>query len=114
MKLKKKYIIWAYFKSFFGSLKKKIKFLREEISSKTLIIKIIAENIMKISNLIILFIMLLQMEKNNTKSKSCSNNLSNIPEIDFNVRNNFVEDKDACSNKANFMNSNIPNLTNYV
>ena len=24
------------------------------------------------------------------------------------IRNNFVEDKNACSNKANFMNFNIP------
>ena len=34
--------------------------------------------------------------------------MSNTPEKDFNIRNNFVEDKNACSNKANFMNFNIP------
>ena len=33
--------------------------------------------------------------------------MSNTPEKDFNIRNNFVEDKNACSNKANFMNFNI-------
>ena len=91
-------------------LKEEIKFLREEISSKSLIIKTLAENINNHENL----------KSNNslyndftygnkdTKSKNCNNNLSNNPEIDFNVRNNFVEDKDARSNKANFLNSNIP------
>ena len=33
--------------------------------------------------------------------------MSNTPEKDFNIRNNFVEDKNARSNKANFMNFNI-------
>ena len=33
--------------------------------------------------------------------------MSNTPEKDFNIRNNFVEDKNAFSNKANFMNFNI-------
>ena len=33
--------------------------------------------------------------------------MSNTPEKDFNIRNNFVEDKNSCSNKANFMNFNI-------
>ena len=61
---------------------------------------------MKISNLIILFIVILHNK--NTKSKCNNNNLSNTPEKDFNIRNNFVEDKDALSNKADFMNSNIP------
>ena len=39
--------------------------------------------------------------------------MSNTPEIDFNVRNNFVEDKDAHSNIANFMNSNIPTCNKF-
>ena len=43
-----------------------------------------------------------------TKSKSCSNNLSNTPEKDFHIKNNFVEDINARSNKANFMDFNIP------
>ena len=34
--------------------------------------------------------------------------MSNTPEKDFYIRNNFVEDKNARSNKANFMNFNIP------
>ena len=34
--------------------------------------------------------------------------LSNTPEIDSNIRNNFVEDKDAHSNKTDFVNFNIP------
>ena len=33
--------------------------------------------------------------------------MSNTPEKDFNIRNNFVEDKNARSNKTNFMNFNI-------
>ena len=33
--------------------------------------------------------------------------MSNTPEKDFNIRNNFVEDKNARSNEANFMNFNI-------
>ena len=41
------------------------------------------------------------------KSKSCTNNLSNTPEKDFNIRNNFAEDKNARSNKAKFINFNI-------
>ena len=39
--------------------------------------------------------------------------LINTPEMNFDIRNNFVEDKDACSNKANFMNSNIPNYNRF-
>ena len=42
------------------------------------------------------------------KSKSCQNNLSNTPEIDFNIRNNFVKGKDVPSNKASFTDSIIP------
>ena len=35
--------------------------------------------------------------------------MSNTPEnINFNIRNNFVEGENAPSNKANFMNFNIP------
>ena len=33
--------------------------------------------------------------------------MSNTPEKNFNIRSNFVEGKNACSNKANFMNFNI-------
>ena len=46
------------------NLKEEIKILREEISSKSLIIKILAENINNHENLsrIILFIMILHME----------------------------------------------------
>ena len=115
MKLKKKYIYDLGTQNpdesgLAGNSKEEIKFLREEISSKSLIIKTLAENINNNENL----------KSNNslyndftygnkdTKSKNCNNNLSNNPEIDFNVRNNFVEDKDARSNKANFLNSNIP------
>ena len=89
--------------------------MREEISSKSLIIKILAENINNHENL--------KSDNslhndftygnNNIKSKSCNNNLSNTPETDFNVRNSFLEDKDACSNKANFMNSNIPSYNRF-
>ena len=92
------------------NLKEEIKFLRERISCKSLIIKILAENINNQENL----------KSNNSlyndftygnknfKSKICNNNLSNTPGKDFNIRNNFVEDKNARSNKANFMNFNIP------
>ena len=34
--------------------------------------------------------------------------MSNTPEKDFNIRTDFVEDKNALSNKASFMNFNIP------
>ena len=34
--------------------------------------------------------------------------MSNTPEKDFYIRNSFAEDKNARSNKANFMNFNIP------
>ena len=89
------------------NLKEEIKTLREEISSKRLIIKILAENINNHENLdrIILFIMIFIIFI--MKSKSCTNNLSNTPEKDFNIRNNFVEDKNARSNKAKFINFNI-------
>ena len=84
--------------------------MREEISSTSLIIKILAENINNHENLKSnnsLYNDFTYGNKN-TKSKSCNNNLSNTPEISFNVRYNFVENKHACSNKANFMNFNIP------
>ena len=42
-----------------------------------------------------------------TLNQSCNNNLSNTSMIDSNIRNNFVEGKDACSNKDHFMNSTI-------
>ena len=91
------------------NLKEEIKFLREEKSSKSLIIKILAENINNYENLKSNNSLYNDFTygNNNTKSKYCNNNLSNTSETDFNIRNNFVEDKDACSNKANFMNSNI-------
>ena len=92
------------------NLKEEIKFLREEISSTSLIIKILAENINNHENLKSnnsLYNDFTYGNKN-TKSKSCNNNLSNTPEINFNVRYNFVENKHARSNKANFMNFNIP------
>ena len=50
--------------------------------------------------------MILHIEKK-TMNQSCNNNLSNTSTIDSNIRNNFVEGKDACSNKDHFMNSNI-------
>ena len=34
--------------------------------------------------------------------------MSNTPVKDFNIRNNFVEDKNAHSNNSSFMNSDIP------
>ena len=92
------------------NLKEEINFLREEISSKSLIIKILAESINNHENpksnnsLDNDF----TYGNNNTKSKSCNNNFSKTPDMNFNIRSNFVEDKDAHSNKANFMNSNIP------
>ena len=33
--------------------------------------------------------------------------------MNFNIRNNFVEDKDPCSNKTNFMNPNIPTCNRF-
>ena len=39
--------------------------------------------------------------------------MSNTPEKDFNIRNNFVEGKYARSNKANFMNFNKANFMNF-
>ena len=44
---------------------------------------------MKILNLAIFFIMILHMEI----KTHCNNNLSNTPEKDINIRNNFVEEK---------------------
>ena len=92
------------------SLKEKMKFLREEISSKGLINKLLTENINNHENLKsnnFLYNDFTYGNKN-TKLKSCNNNLSNTPGKDFNIRNNFVEGKNAASNKANFMNFNIP------
>ena len=92
------------------NFKKKVKSLREEVSSKSLITKILAENINNHKNLKPnnhLYNDFKYVNKN-TKSKSCNNNLSNTPEIDFNIRNKFVEEKDARSNVVNFMKSNIP------
>ena len=100
---------------FVENLKEEIKFLREEISSKSLIIKILAENTNNHENLKSNNSLYNDFTygNNNTKSKSCNNNLSNTPETDLNIRNNFAEDKDACSNKANFMNSNIPTYNRF-
>ena len=89
-----------------GNLKEEIKFLREEISSKRLITKILAENINSHKNLksnsnLNLISNSLYNDfiygNNITKSKSCSNNLSNTPEMDFNITKSFVENKDVCS-----------------
>ena len=84
--------------------------MREEVSSKSLITKILAENINNHKNLKSnnhLYNDFKYVNKN-TKSKSCNNNLSNTPEIDFNIRNKFVEEKDAPSNAVSFLKSNIP------
>ena len=91
------------------NLKEKIRFLREEISSKSLIIKILAENINNHENLKSNNSLYNNFTygNNNTKSKSCNNNLSNTPETDFDIRNNFVEDKDACSNKVKSSKSKV-------
>ena len=97
------------------NLKEEIKFLREEISSKSLIIKILAENINNHENFKSNNSLYNDFTygNNNIESRSCNNNLSKTAETDFNIRNNFGEDKDACSNKANFMNSNIPNYNRF-
>ena len=92
------------------NLKEEVKFLREEISSKSLIIKILAENInnhenSKSNNFLYNYF---AYGNKSTKSKGCNNNFNNTPGKDFIIRNNFVEHKNACSNKANFMNFNIP------
>ena len=82
--------------------------MREEY--KSVIIKILAENIKNHENLKsnnFLYNDVTYGNKN-TESKSCNNNLNNTPEKDFNIKNNFVEGKNARSNKANFMNFNIP------
>ena len=91
-------------------LKEAIKLLREEISSKNLIVKILAENINNNENLKSNNYLYNDFTcgNKNTKSKSCNNNLSNIPEKYFNVGNNFVEDKNAHSNISDFMNFDIP------
>ena len=52
--------------------------------------------------------MILHMEMKTLSQKYATNNLSNTSKTDFNIRSNFVEDKDDRSNKANLMNSNIP------
>ena len=97
------------------NLKEEIKFLREKITSKSLIIKILIENINNHENLKSNNSLYNDFTygNNKTKSKNYNNNLSNTPETDFNIRNNFVEGKDACSNKANFMNSNIPTYNRF-
>ena len=64
------------------NLKEEVKFLREEISSKSLIIKILAENINNHENLKSnnsLYNDFTYGNKN-TKSKGCNSNLSNTPE----------------------------------
>ena len=88
----------------FENLKEEIKFLRKEVSCKSLIIKILAENINNHENLKSNSSLYNDFTcgKKNTKSKIFNNNLSNTPEIDFNIRNKFVKDNDARSNKANF------------
>ena len=95
------------------NLKEEIKFLREEISSKSLVIKILAEHINNHENLKSNSFHDFTYGNKNTKSKSCNNNLSNTPEKDYNIRNSFVEGKNAHSNKANFMNFNIPTCNRF-
>ena len=114
IKLKTNYIIWAERipdgSGLVENLEEEVKFLREQISSKSLIIKVLAENINNHENFKSNYFLYNYFAYGNksTKSKSCNNNFSNTPEKDFIIRNNFVEDKNACSNKANFMNFNIP------
>ena len=57
--------------------------------------------------------MILHMEIKTLSQKVATNNLSNTSQTDFNIRSNFVEDKDDRSNKANFMNSNIPTYNRF-
>ena len=67
------------------NLKQEIKFLMEEISSKSLIIKILVENINNHENLKSNNFLYNDFTYGNkhTKSKRCNNNLSNTPEKDF-------------------------------
>ena len=44
--------------------------------------------------------MILHMEIKTLSQKVPTNNLSNTSQTDFNIRSNFVEDKDDRSNKA--------------
>ena len=57
--------------------------------------------------------MILHMEMKTLSQKYATNNLSNTSKTDFNIRSNFVEDKDDRSNKANLMNSNIPTYNRF-
>ena len=78
-------------------LKEEIKVSREEIFSESLIIKVLAENINNHENLKYNNFLYDDFTYGNksTKSKSCNNNLSDTPEKDFNIRNNFVEGKNC-------------------
>ena len=73
------------------NLKEEVKFLREEISSKSLIIKILAENINNHKNLKSNNSLCNDFTHGNKKSKSnsCNNNLSNTLEKDFYIRKKF-------------------------
>ena len=77
------------------NLKEEIKFLREEISSKSLIIKILAENINNHENLKLNNSLYNDFKygNKNFKSNSCNNNLSNTPEKVFCMRNNLLKIK---------------------
>ena len=67
------------------NLKKEITFLREEIFSKNLIVKILAENISNHENLKSNNSLCNDFTygNNNTKSKSYNNNFINTPEMNF-------------------------------
>ena len=69
-------------------LKEEIKFLREDVSSKSVIIKILAENINNHENLKSNNSLCNDFTHGNKKSKSnsCNNNLSNTLEKDFYIR----------------------------
>ena len=91
------------------NLKGEINFLRERISCKSLIIKILAENINNQENSKSYNSLYNDFTygNKNFKSKSFNNNLGDTPEKDFNIRKKNFENKNARRNKANFMNFNI-------
>ena len=75
--------------------------MRDEIFYKSLVIKILAENInnhesLKSNNSLYNDF---TYRNNNIKSKSWNNNFSNTPDMNFNIRKNVVEDKDPRSYK---------------
>ena len=75
--------------------------MRDEIFYKSLVIKILGENInnhesLKSNNSLYNDF---TYRNNNTKPKSWNNNFSNTPDMNFNIRKNVVEDKDPRSYK---------------